>query len=184
MHMTVTLNQLSDNELQIYNEAGYHQRDTGVRITDNSDKWLFKDYKSIHKEYLNLFERSNDDMVKIEALKRLIYLNLEFFVEDSFYTGIKELDDVSIYNSYKILNDYINENKLDEEFKWMLSAYSCWDFVILRYSENKFNELTSFVRGVDTSILHSPKNSLSNGMMDNRGQMGIYWKPIVEKGEF
>ena len=179
--MTVTLNKLSENELQIYNEAGYQQRYTGVRIIDTSSQWLYKDYKSIHNEYLNLFERSNEDLIKIEALKRVIFLNWNFSVEDDYFTGIIALDEASIANSYKKLNEYIKEDKLDEEFKWMLSFYSSWDYVIFQYSENKLEELTSFVKKVDTSKINFPKKALNKGIMDDRGQMGIYWKELVEK---
>ena len=179
--MTVTLNKLSENELQIYNEAGYQQKHKGILNVDTSNEWLYQNYKSIHNEYLNLFDRSNEDLIKIETLKRLIFLNWEFSVEDSYFTGIEALDEASIAYSYKKLNEYIKEDKLDEEFKWMLSFYSSWDFVIFPYSENKLEELTSFVKKVDTSKINFPKKALNKGVMDNRGQMGIYWKELVEK---
>ena len=63
----------------------------------------------------------------------------------------------------------------------MLSVYSCWDFFILPYTEGKFDYVTSFVKSIDESKRHSPTKSLDKGTMDNRGQMGIYWKSLVEK---
>jgi hypothetical protein len=179
--MTITLNKLSQNELRIYNEAGYQQRHTGVEIVDTSNEWLYKDYKSIHNEYLSLFDQSSEIFIKIEALKRLIFLNWNFFVEDYYFTGIKELDEATIVSSYEILNDYIRDDRLDDELNWMLSFYSSWDYFIFQYSENKLNELTTFVKKVDTFKINYPKKALPKGIMGNRGQMGIYWKELVEK---
>jgi len=81
-----------------------------------------------------------------------------------------------MFESYSILNDLLTKSKLDKEFHWMLSYYSSWDYIILGFSENKLIALTEFVKSVDTSVLHAPKNQLQKGAMDNRGQMGIYWK--------
>ena len=179
--MTFSLKQLSDNELQIYNKAEYQQRYTGVRLVDTSDKWILKDYESIHNEYLNIYQNSNDESIKIETLKRLIFLNWIYKVEPEYFTGIKELDESSIFSSYQILDNIIKSGKIDKELKWMLSAYSNWEYVILEYSANELDALTQFVNSVDTSIRSSPKKILSKGTMDNRGQMGMYWKPRVEK---
>jgi hypothetical protein len=53
--------------------------------------------------------------------------------------------------------------------------------VIFPYSENKLEELTSFVKKADTSKINFPKKALDKGVMANRGQMGAYWKELVEK---
>lgn len=113
---------------------------------------------------------------KLEILKRLIFLNWYSLVEPSCYTGIEELDTQVSFESYAILNEYIKQNKLDTEFKWMISYYSCWDFTILNFSRNKLDFLTNFVENVNTTVSHNPKNELNKASMDNRGQMGIYWK--------
>ena len=181
MELTITLDQLSNNELQIYNEAGYQQRFSRTRIANTSEDWFFKEYYQIHNEYLKLHEQSNDSFIKLESLKRLIFLNWYFEVEPAYFTGIQSLDKTSIFNSYNTLNFYIKENLLDEEFIWMLSFYSSWEFFILAYSKDKLDELTFFVNNADTSGLKLPKKSLPKGTMNNRGQMGIYWATIAEK---
>jgi len=181
MELTITLDQLSDNELQIYNEAGYQQRFRKTIIPITPESWFFKEYYQIHNEYLKLHEQSNDSLIKLESLKRLIFLNWYFEVEPAYFTGIQSLDKSSMFNSYSALDYHIKKNLLDEEFIWMLSYYSSWEFFILAYSKDKLNELTSFVNSADTSGALLPKKSLQKGTMNNRGQMGIYWAQFVEK---
>jgi len=176
------LNYLSDQEYKIH---GW--RDSLLNRTRNADEWKFNkediktDYESIHQQYLNICEQSDDEFIRLEVLKRLIFLNWYYVLEPEFLTGIKKLDTVAMFNSYKILNSYIQERKLDDELTWMLKFYSSWEYIIFEYSEGKLNELTSFVEEVDTTKLNFPKQQLTKGIMDNRGQMGIYWKKLVEK---
>lgn len=136
---------------------------------------IFEKYRNIHKNYLNLYLRIGDEEVKIEILKRLIFLNWYSMLEPSCFTGIDDLDPRTVFESYSILDHYLFSGKIDAEFKWMLSYYSSWDYTILEFSENKLEALTDFVKKVDTSILSFPKNQLPKGAMDRRGQMGIYW---------
>lgn len=113
-----------------------------------------------------------------------MFLNWYGIIEPSCFTGIQDLDSSIIFESYSILNEYLIDNKIDKEFKWMLSYYSSWDFAILPFSENNLSALTKFVKEVDTTILACPKKQLPKGTMDNRGQMGLYWISCsVEKEE-
>jgi len=138
------------------------------------------DYKTIHKEYLSILNLSKDDNIKLEVLKRLIFLNWEFIVESEVFTGIVDLDETAIKNSYEVLNSYIKLGLIDNEMKWMLEYYSDWDWIVLLHSENK-PELIQFVKSVDSLSSSLPKKQLTMGTMDNRGQMGLYWKAVVEK---
>ncbi len=177
--MTNILNELSNNEYWLYNKAGNQLNHIGYTVKLFPDKkHLYDDYKSIHNEYLNVLEDSDDETVKLEALKRLIFLNGYSALEPNYLTGIEELDDKTIFNAYEILNAYIKDGKLDQEFKWMLSYYSSWDFLIFHYSEDKLYELTAFVKSVNTSIRCHPSKELRMKAMNNRGQMGIYWKSL------
>jgi hypothetical protein len=111
----------------------------------------------------------------------LIFLNWYSVIEPEHFTGIRELDVTFIFESYKSLNNnYIVENKLDVEFIWMLKHYSYWEYAISDYPNDKLIELTSFVKAADTLEINFPKHSLPKGIMNNRGQMGIYWKELVE----
>jgi len=171
----MTLNSLSKKELEILQYVDSLEGSIEQLGKQLSDRKIFNQYRDIHKSYSTLFHQQTDENNKLETLKRLIFLNWYSLVEPSCYTGIEELDVQVIFESYAILNDYIKQNKLDTEFKWMLSYYSRWDFTILNFSRNKLDSLTNFVENVNTTVLHTPKNKLPKGSMDNRGQMGIYW---------
>jgi hypothetical protein len=141
-------------------------------LTINS---VFDKYRNIHKEYLILFNSAPDDSIKLEALKRLIFLNWEAEIEPSFLTGLEDLDTCVVATSYALLNEYIIQNKLDNELTWMLSYYSSWSDMIPFFSDIDLPGLKTFVEGVDTSILKIPPNLSKNSRMNNRGQMGIYF---------
>lgn len=136
---------------------------------------IFEKYRDIHRSYLDLYLRSTDEATKLEILKRLIFLNWYALVEPSCNTGIEDLDKMTILESYSILDQYLAEERIGTEFRWMLSYYSSWDYTILAFSENRLEKLTAFVKTVDTSVSSFPWNQLPKGVMDNRGQMGIYW---------
>ena len=173
--MNLTLDILSKKEYELYEDT-ISLKGTIEELTKLiSNKGIFEKYAKIHKNYFELFILTSDDSIKLEVLKRLVFLNWYSMVEPSFYTGVDNLDDETVLNSYINLNDYINNNKLDSEFIWMLSYYASWDWTILTFSENKLDALTKFIKNVDNSILHVPKHQLPKGIMDNRGQMGIYW---------
>jgi hypothetical protein len=180
--MKTEIDILSDREIEIWD---YAESQNGMMdfVTEKlSAEGIFEQYRNIHKSYLELYFRIDEESIKLEILKRLIFLNWYALVEPSCYTGIEDLDNATVSESYSILNQYLIAGKIDVEFKWMLSFYSSWDYTILPFSENKLEALTAFVKGVDTSILSCPKDQLPKGIMDNRGQMGIYWiSMLVEK---
>lgn len=173
--MKNVIDDLSNKELELYNYAESLDGTMDSRTKHLTDHGIFEKYRKIHKSYLDLFFHTDNEEIKLEILKRLIFLNWYSLVEPSCYTGVEDLDNSIVFDSYSILNDYLTGHKIDAEFKWMLSYYSSWDYTILEFSENKLETLTTFVKKVDTSILHAPKNQLPKGTMDNRGQMGIYW---------
>lgn len=173
--MKTEIDLLSDREIEIWDYAE-SQNGTMDFVTEKlSAEGIFEQYRVIHRSYLELYLRTDDEAAKLEILKRLIFLNWYAQVEPSCYTGIEDLDKETVSESYSILNQYLINRKIDTEFKWMLSFYSSWEYTILPFSENKLEALTAFIKGVDTSISSCPKNQLPKGKMDHRGQMGIYW---------
>lgn len=175
--MKAAIDYLSDKELELYKYVKSLEGTMNSRTRQLAEKGVFDQYRTIHKNYLDLFFHTDNDETKMEILKRLIFLNWYSLVEHSCYTGIEELDRSIIFHSYSILNNCLigNDNEIDTEFKWMLSYYCSWDYAILEFSKNRLETLTQFVKGVDGSISHAPKNQLPKGCMDGRGQMGIYW---------
>ncbi|OWK70451.1 hypothetical protein [Pedobacter sp. AJM] len=180
--MKTEIDILSDRELEIWDYAE-SQNGTMDFVTEKlSTEGIFEQYRNIHRSYLELYLRIDNEAAKLEILKRLIFLNWYALVEPNCYTRIEDLDKETVSKSYSILNQYLINGKIDTEFRWMLYFYSSWDYTILPFSENKLEALTTFVKDVETSISSYPKNQLPKGVMDNRGQMGIYWISMsVEK---
>lgn len=173
--MKAEIDYLSDKELELYNYADSLDGTMNSRTRQLAENGVFDQYRAIHKSYLDLFFRTEHNETKLEILKRLTFLNWFSLVEPSCYTGIEDLDASMFFNAYSILNDYLTDNEIDVEFKWMLSYYCSWDYTILEFSGNRLETLTKFVKKVDSSISYTPKNQLPKGCMDNRGQMGVYW---------
>ena len=171
--MEFSLLTLSQNEWKLYNDTIALEGEIEVRNKQLFDVGIFERYRNIHNQYFELYDKTSNSEIKIEALKRLIFLNWYSVLEPSCFTGIENFDQSTMFKAYSILNDQLNENQLDSEFIWMLSYYSSWDWIILSSSENKLTTLTNFVNNVGNSA--APKNQLPKGTMDNRGQMGIYW---------
>jgi len=73
--MELSLENLSANELILYNDAISLGGEIGVISKQLADLGTFDKYREIHKQYLKLYTKSSNCNIKIEALKRLIFLN-------------------------------------------------------------------------------------------------------------
>ena len=173
--MDYSLDELSASELKLYNSISKNLNfgDDQLEVDGTYER-----YRNLHANYFQLLTTTFDENIKLEALKRLVFLNWYSYTEPSIFTGIESLKNEIVFNSYSILNDYIRADKLDEELEWMLKFYASWDWAILDFSENRLSELTKFVKTVDTSISTYPKRQLPQGIMSNRGQMGLYWSSM------
>ena len=143
---------------------------------------VFMQYQLIHRHYLDIVNHATDADERVEALKRVIFLNWYSQVEPSCFTGISGLDDSLMRSSYKQLDTLIKNRQFDQEFTWMLSFYCSWDYVLLPYIDESLVEIRRFIDTVDNDSLHVPERRFAKGTMDKRGQMGLYWKSMrVEK---
>ncbi|MBC7399484.1 MAG: hypothetical protein H7289_06035, partial [Mucilaginibacter sp.] len=116
--MTNQLRELSDNELQLSASSVFSYAQAGGTSVENTNApALFTDYKAIHNQYLHLYKSNDDTAVKIEALKRLIFLNWYYMAEPNMLTNITELDDYTMFGAYEILNGLLKADTLDDEFK-------------------------------------------------------------------
>jgi hypothetical protein len=171
----MTTKDLSDNELNIYQQVFSLHGTMEEKTKKLKDSGTFDKYREIHNQYLRLIKTSGDGGEINEGLKRLVFLNWYHIIEPSCFTGLWELDGDTIHESYSLLNDYLKMNKVDREFKWMLSYYSCNDWTILLYSKKEMPELTAFVKSVDPTISYLPDKEVLMNTMTDRGQMGKYF---------
>ncbi len=164
-----SLKKLSDAEHVLYEEVISRLGEDALgKVTDK--------YKNLHIQYLELYDDSSDPEVRLEALKRLIFLHWQSILEPIYLTGIGELDTKAVARAYQLLNDLIGSKGIDKEFKWMLSFYSSWDYLLFMSIDPQLRSLVNFISSVDPSKPQLPKQQLPKGSMDNRGQMGIYWQ--------
>jgi len=168
--MKTTIDSLSHQEVELCKYVDSLAGSMDLKDEQLQAHGIYDQSLNIHKSYLDLFFNTAQEETQLEILKRLIFLNWYAMVTPPWCSGIQDLDRSTVFDSYAILNDYLSNNKIDEEFKWMLSYYSSWDFAILSFSEDKLSALTNFVKEVDPSILHAPKKELPKGTMITEGR--------------
>jgi len=172
----LTLLAVEEQRLCIYVESLTGTLEDKNRQLENAG--VFAAYKHLHRQYLTAYQAATSEPVRLELLKRLAFLNWYGALEPSFLTGISELDEDTVFTVYTLLDAHIRDRKLDEELRWMLSYYSCWDYLLLHYADNRLPALTAFIQAVDQHVLHIPRKQLPSGTMANRGQMGLYWESL------
>jgi hypothetical protein len=160
----MTLTDLTNKEVELYsfaidlyNEKGNSER-KGLTLNE-----IYAEYKKVHKEYANMSETD------IECLKRGLFIQWYAMTEPNYLTGIAELDGNAETKIITELKKRIDQNKADNELKWMLNHYLNWDFVF-----GRFKNIAEFSEDKNVVDLTSIKLE-----MGNRGQMGIYWNSII-----
>ncbi|UOQ76386.1 hypothetical protein MUN84_17780 [Hymenobacter sp. 5516J-16] len=143
--MINTLDVLAAQEVKLYGTAKGLEGSMEAKEQWLKEAGIFDEYTKLHRRYFELLEQTGSADLQLEALKRLVFLNWYMYAEPSIYTEINELDEVVVAASYLWLDRYIMEGKLDQEFTWMLSYYSCWEYAILGYSKPNLKALTQFV---------------------------------------
>ncbi len=126
---------------------------------------VYAEYKNVHKEYAKMSNKN------FESLKRGLFIQWYSMTEPNYLTGIAELDEKSELKIITELRNRIDQNKADNELKWMLNHYLEWDFVF-----EKFKKIAKFEK--DKNVIELTNIKLK---MAYRGQMGIYWNSIIEK---
>lgn len=134
----------------------------------NEEFNVYAEWAEIFIEYANLALAGN-----MEALKRAVFFIWYNIVEPFELSGIKYIDKNVAAKILIKLNALIEENKIDFEFKWMLSYYySLFDYYLLGYTG--IDSLIHFCKKND--YLWKGKKDIS--LFENRGQLGNYWKGL------
>ncbi len=150
--------ELYSSAIDLYNGKGNSER-KGMTLNE-----IYADYRKVHKEYANMSETD------IECLKRGLFIQWYSMTEPNYLTGIAELDKNAELKIITELKKRIDQNKADNELKWMLNHYLNWDFVFAR-----FKNIAEFNK--DENVVDLTNIKLK---MVNRGQMGIYWNSIIK----
>ncbi len=151
--------ELHNFTIDLYKEKG-NSDSKGLTLDE-----IYAEYKNVHKEYAKMSDKD------IESLKRGLFIQWYSMTEPNYLTGIAELNKKSELKIITELKNRIDQNKTDNELKWMLNHYLEWDFVFER-----FKNIAEFEK--DKNVIELTNIKLK---MVNRGQMGIYWNSIIEK---
>ena len=89
--MKQSLEYLSDNEYQLYKDIHSLSGTMEDRTQQLSEDGTYNKYREIHQHYLELLNSTTDNKIKIEALKRLTFLNWLSILEPSCFTGVENL---------------------------------------------------------------------------------------------
>jgi hypothetical protein len=174
--MNATLDSLSALETTLYKEVAATTGPMEAIDLQLRAKGIYVAYQNVHQQYLTLLEQVTAPLIRLEALKRLTFLNWYSWVEPPCFTGLGELDQETVRDAYARLNTYLLRQQPDQELHWMLSYYSSWDYALLHYAEPELPALAAFVKSVDTLLPYYEQNRPEQ--MTNRGRMGRYWQSI------
>jgi len=182
-----TLNELDILEEEIYTRIHDHNnsKNQDQSIIDTLLSDCFKKYKAIHISYIELI-KGDDASMKLEALKRALFIQWIGSLDPSFLTGIEfafEAEDMAdetagielaeIRFVYEYLDQLIEEGTMDLELFEMLSYYSHWEYIFEREDFKDLNQLQHFVQTIDQN--KSWSSSIKMRDLSHRGQMGLYF---------
>ena len=168
MTSKMKLQQLSDLELELYNQVISVSGTMEEKEIIISKMGIFDEYKKLHKEYANISSEN------LEAIKRGLFIQWYSVTEPSCFTGINCLDDNSEEQIIKSIDKLLEVNGNDMELDWMIRHYRVWDYAFERFKRYKkfYNEINN---PISVEMVDFDKKE-----MHNRGQMGIYWSSIIK----
>ncbi|RZL14703.1 MAG: hypothetical protein EOO62_04740 [Hymenobacter sp.] len=176
-----SLHELSDQELALYQRVASlvgtiedkHEQLVASSIGDS--------YLQVHRAYLQLAAESPSAATRLEALKRLVFLNWYLMTEPDIYSGLSYYDPDLMRASFTLLEAYLaTTSPLDPELHWMLSHYAAfWDDDLLSAITGRpLPVLSAFIAAKDPRVYLAPQGQLPPGAMASRGQMGLYWQSL------
>jgi hypothetical protein len=144
-------------------------KEPGFAVSDGSEPTLRDlNWDDILRQYLTLAREQGD----LEALKRALFLAWYYQADPEWVTGIGSLDPQTTREVLRLANDWANRGQLDKEMIWMLSFYCTIVEWFLSPDEDA-------LRSFSVENKHLWMTGCLESSFDNRGQMGEYWKSIL-----
>jgi hypothetical protein len=136
---------------------------------------MYAEYPAIIRGYYELFGAEAPDAIRLEALKRAIFLVWYSFTVVSTDSGISELAETSVRDIMAALEWSIERGPKDEELRRMVAWY--------RDTFGAPFEFFGPVKGLDGWIRDLSSDDARAGLVasswSNRGQLGLYWASVV-----
>jgi hypothetical protein len=136
---------------------------------------MYAEYPAIVSAYLELYQGSEQQAIKLEALKRLVFLIWYSFVTTSVESGISELSESVVRDVMQSLDRAIDHGISDDELRAMLAWYRDTFAEPFEYF-GPVRSLDPFIRDVTSDDGHA---ILARSQFAGRGQLGTYWSAVV-----
>ena len=136
---------------------------------------MYAEYPAIIAAYFELFELAGDSAVRLEALKRAVFLVWYSFLVPSVDSGISELSETLVRDMMRGLDQYLAAGNGDDELRYMLAWYRDTFEYPFEYF-GSVRELDPFIR--DIAGADAPRIVARQARPD-RGQLGTYWSALA-----
>ena len=169
----MNIKDIAKSEILLFNKiTAYHGTMSEIENNMRIDN-IFEKYESIFKQYIVLADKYNN----IEALKRAIFIQWYSYSEPSSFTGIFLLSEDDERLALQLLERAIIKKEMDAELISMLYHYKEVNDIVFFKFEDLF-VLNEFLQNI---LPENPLEKLRNNSFSARGQMGEYWKSIINE---
>ncbi|MCZ6690846.1 MAG: hypothetical protein O7H41_14735 [Planctomycetota bacterium] len=171
--MSPTLERLAAGETEVLRRTAATEGAAPEKFRLLHERGVFTEYGSIYEQYVGMIA---DGDPGTEALKRALFLQWYAQLEPATSTGLWDLDDEGQDEIIRELDRRAIARKFDEELRMMLSHYYS---VAPHYfdSQEEGHSLKLSLRDDEESAERPGVAS-----MERRGQMGDYWRGVLESG--
>jgi hypothetical protein len=149
------------------------------------------EYTKVCHQYVELLRATTDPAVRLEVLKRTVFLRWYIFTEPDWLTGVGTPAPADVATVFEALDQAIAQQQLDAEFDWMLAHYAnwVWDFALKPMEEEggPLPNMTTFLQE-KTALSKNAGNSYSPipiyvapHTIAGRGQLSIYWLSMINR---
>ena len=135
---------------------------------------FYREYPAVLRAYLALLD---DPSARLEALKRALFIVWCGAVEPAPRCGIHELPERDVRTTFAELESFARRGGGDDELRWMLAWYverAPWLFEAYAASPILGHFLGDVAPDAWRAMAVAP------GALMNRGQMGQYWRSVVQ----
>ena len=179
------LDQLAAQEDELYAQMQAAHQESTRTIFDAIYDRVTAEYTQVYHRYVEVLRATNDPAVRLEALKRTVFLRWYIFTEPDWISGVGMPMPADAAIVFDALNELIGHCQLDEEFDWMLAWYADygWDFALQPLEEEggPRPNMSTFLR--EKKVLSEDVSSdyraipsyVDPGTLTGRGQLSAYW---------
>lgn len=136
---------------------------------------MYAEYPAILGAYIELVTDSDDSGIRLEALKRAVFLVWHSFAVASVDSGISELSETTVREVMTLLDARLERGEADEELRLMLACYRD----SFGYPFDYFGPVRSLDRFIRDVTSDDARRALIDNRFKNRGQLGTYWSTAV-----